>query len=168
VQTLQLCFKIISPRGMVPQGKTTTKYEEVMFATIEDVLKMLNEKCDNKTFNDKDAMIYLSYNSLIDTMNYVLAKGEARGETEPWHIQTARNLIDSFLLNAYNIGLPEAQVALFNSIETGANGAFHLPGLRAKINKSRENTDIKQRLQEEIHRQGLNWTLTDDPEDFVN
>jgi hypothetical protein len=153
---------------MVPQGKTTTKYEEVMFATIEDVLKMLNEKCDNKTFDDKDAMIYLSYNSLIDTMNCVLAKGEARGETEPWHIQTARNLIDSFLLNAYNIGLPEACAAIQHSIETGANGAFHLPGLRAKTNKLWENADINQVIQEEIHRQGLNWTLADDTEDFVN
>jgi hypothetical protein len=118
---------------MVPQGKTTTKYEEVMFATIEDVLKMLNEKCDNKTFNDKDAMIYLSYNSLIDTMNYVLAKGEARGETEPWHIQTARNLIDSFLLNAYNIGLPEACAAIHTALKLEQMVRFTFRGLGRKL-----------------------------------
>jgi heterodisulfide reductase subunit B len=153
---------------MVPQGKTTTKYEEVMFETIEEVLKMLNEKCDNNTNDDNDAMIYLSYSSLIDTMNYILAKGEAQGEIKPWHIQTARSLVDNFLLNAYNIGLPEACAALQLSLETGSNGAFHLPGLRAKTNKWMENADINQVIQEEIHRQGLNWTLTNDPVDFVN
>jgi ABC-type xylose transport system substrate-binding protein len=153
---------------LVPQGKTTTKYEEVMFETIEDVLKMLNEKCNNKTMDDNDAMIYLSYSSLVDTMNYILDKGEAQGEIKPWHIQTARNLMDNFLLNAYNIGLLEACEALRDSLETGANGAFYLPGLRAETNKWAENADINQVIQEEIHRQGLNWTLTSDPVDFVN
>jgi len=143
-----------------------------MFENIEEVMVMLTMKAANLSMDEKDVVIYYVYDNFRETMNYVLNNGEF-GEVGPHHIQAARNLIDNFLLNAYNIGLPEACAAFCKSLDVPSMPyvAFSMSGMHMELFKitTTENSNFAHLVADEI-RQGSRRSAIyeDDPEDFVN